>query len=262
MKIQKTEIICRDQPLSVEYCYRPGKKDEILYVHGLGCSKDDFIDAAHQENLRDYTLAGFDFPGCGNSPYPENTCLDIDDLVEITRMTVLQMSLGNAVIIGHSMGGLVALLYCERYPEGIKGFINIEGNLAPEDCFFSREAAQYTLPDFQKKVLPSLRLRLSCSPNRGLQRYADTMKRSSPKAFHDLCPSLVAYSDNGNLIERFLRLPIPKMFVYGSENRSLSYLPRLRKDCEVAEIADSGHFPAYDNPDGFYDAIANFLEKL
>jgi hypothetical protein len=46
--------------------------------------------------------------------------------------------------------------------------------------------------------------------------------------------SMVELSDRGGLLERFLALPLPKMFMYGQQNRSLSYLRRLAEDVDGA----------------------------
>ncbi|NIM17513.1 MAG: hypothetical protein GTO45_36330 [Candidatus Aminicenantes bacterium] len=64
------------------------------------------------------------------------------------------------------------------------------------------------------------------------------------------------------MIQRFLKLNVPKLFIYGSENRSLPYIPELRKGgCEVVEIPKSNHCPNYDNPEDFYQVITNFLKS-
>lgn len=263
METNKLEITYRDQAVRIAYFIRPGRKETILYLHGLGCSKNDFLEATNAGDLQDYTLVAFDFPGCGNSSYPENMALEIDDLVEITNIFVSRLSLGDLVVTGHSMGGLVALLYTEMYGEHVKGFINVEGNLAPEDRFISGEITKYTLEEFREAGFRNLRRKLPQSKNKGFQKYLETLERySSPKAFFDYCPSLVEYSDNGNLIQRFTQLEIPKIFVYGSQNKSLSYIPQLKnKGCEVVEIANSNHFPFHDNPQEFYEVISNFLQR-
>ncbi len=256
------EVFYKNCNLRIDYFLRRGEKETVVYLHGLGCSKNDFIEAFSRPELQDYTLVAFDFPGCGYSPYPEDLTLGIDDLVEITHLLISALSIENFVIIGHSMGGLVALLYVERYGEQVKGFINVEGNLAPEDCFFSREVAQHRFTDFTTILFKNIKHRLAHSPNRGFQKYAESLEKASEKAFFDFCPSLAAYSYLRNLLQRYITLKIPKLFVYGSENRTLSYLPTLRESgCEMVEIPQSNHFPGYDNPRAYYQAIASFLRN-
>lgn len=81
-----------------------------------------------------------------------------------------------------------------------------------------------------------------------------------PRAFFDNCPQLVEYSDHHHLLERFLGLPMPRYFMYGSENRHLSYLPELRaSDCMLLEIQNANHFPFYDSPAAFAQILAGCL---
>ena len=263
MEIKKLEITYRGEQLQIAYFIRPGPRETILYLHGLGCSKNDFLGATCTDELQAYTLIALDFPGCGKSPYPENMVLGIDDLVEITNTFVSRLSLANRVVIGHSMGGLVALLSIQRYDDHIRGFINVEGNLASEDCFISREVTQYSLSEFRETGFQNLKHTFSQSENKGFQQYVKTLERySCPKAIFDYSPSLVNYSDTGNLIQRFTQLRIPKIFIYGSENKPLSYIPQLKKKgCEVVEIPESNHFPFTDNPRDYYRVISTFLKK-
>jgi len=74
---------------------------------------------------------------------------------------------------------------------------------------------------------------------------------------------MAEYSIKGNLIERFIALPLPKLFVYGSENSNLAYLPKLRAaGISVIEIPNSNHWPVWDNPAECYKVIANFVAGL
>ena len=263
VEFNRLTIVYRERSLQIEYLLRRGQKEAVLYLQGLGCSKDDFIGATNIRELQSYTLAAFDFPGCGNSPYPENMTLGIDDLVEITDIVVSRLNLGDFAVIGHSMGGLVALLYAEEHGEQVKGFINVEGNLASEDCFFSRKVANYGSTGFTKEVLKNYQQKLAQSDNKGSREFAKALQSASEKALFYYASPLVDYSDNGNLIPRFTGLEIPKLFVYGSENRWLSYIPRLEDSgCEVVEIPDSGHFPGYDNPQAYYQVISDFICRL
>jgi len=257
------EVFYRDQPLQIQYLSRRGYEETILYLEGLGSSKEDFVGAAGVAELQGHSLLAFDFPGCGGSPYPDEATLGMDDLVEITNIVVARLDLDDFIIIGHSMGGLVGLLYAEKYVERVKGFVDVEGNLASEDCFFSRKIASRGLDGFTREALDRLQQGLAASSSRGLREYAKALSSASEKALVAYATSLVDYSDNGNLIPRFVKLGIPKAFVYGSENGGLSYIPRLRDGgCEVVEIPDSGHLPFYDNPEAYYQVIASFLDSL
>ena len=138
------EIIYRDQALKIGYFIRQGEKEAVLYFHGLGCSKDDFFPAMKADGLKGRKLIAFDFPGCGNSTYPKNMELGIDDLVEITGIIVSELDLMDFVIIGHSMGGLIGLIFSEKYCENVKAFINVEGNLSSVDSNISRRVAKHT----------------------------------------------------------------------------------------------------------------------
>jgi pimeloyl-ACP methyl ester carboxylesterase len=262
MHMQPLELMYKGRHFTIEYSCRRGRNGTVLYLHGLGCSKNDFREAFHRPELEAYTLLAFDFPGCGDSPYPEHAALGIDDLVEITHLVLAALRIKKAVLIGHSMGGLVGLLFAERYNAVVEGFINVEGNLAPEDCFFSRAVAQSDYQQFVTTSFPALKRRLAQEPQIGLRIYAKTLEQASASAYFELAPSLVEYSDHGNLVQRFTALSIPTLFMYGSAKQQLSYLPRLKEsDCEVAEIPTSGHFPFHDNPLAFYRAVAAFLQE-
>jgi len=261
MQPEVVELTYKNCKFRIAYLLRRTPEMAVVFLHGLGCSKRDFQDAFGYPELADYTLLTFDFPGCGDSPYPENLTLNIDYLVEITHRVLSALHVKDIILIGHSMGGLVALLYAERYHTSVRGFINVEGNLSSEDCFFSRAVAQSAFSDFTTTLFPELQNRLKHAANRGFREYAANLEKANKKAYYDYSPSLVEYSDTGNLLERYLALAIPKLFVYGAENRALSYLPQLtERGCALVEIPASNHFPFHDNPAAFYHTIASFLE--
>jgi hypothetical protein len=73
---------------------------------------------------------------------------------------------------------------------------------------------------------------------------------------------MVQLLDNAALMEKFLALPCPRMFMYGEQNRSLTYLPRLAaRGVQLAEIARSGHFPRYSNAPEMWSRIAAFQRQ-
>jgi len=160
------------------------------------------------------------------------------------------------------MGGLVALLYAERNLDKIAGFVNVEGNLAPEDCMFTREVVPHSYSHFEKVVFPRIKQTLAAKAGRGFAQHLRVLEKANSRAYYDYSFQTVEYSDYGNLLERFLGLPLPKCFLYGSQNRHLSYLQRLfESDCTVIEIPNAGHFLFYDEPNDYAAALASFARK-
>lgn len=81
-----------------------------------------------------------------------------------------------------------------------------------------------------------------------------------PGAVRGIFESMVELSDHGDLMTRFLSIQSPKMFMYGEQNSSLSYLGQLAENgVELAEISQCGHFPMYSNPPEMWDRITDFM---
>lgn len=260
---QQRQISHRGIEFPVSYFIRPGSAGSLLYIHGVGASKRDFLGSANQDDLRNYTIAAFDLPGCGQTPYLADRGWRVEDLVEITDQVVSVLGLGSLVITGHSLGGLVGLLYAREYPAKVKGLVNIEGNLGPEDCFLTREIARLSFSDFLSTGhLYQLKVKFANAPHQGARTWAEALgSQGTARALYDYAVSIVDWSDNSDLLGMFEGLPIPKAFVYGSANNHLSYLARLRKgDASVIEVPDSGHWPHLDNPQYFYRALLHFLK--
>ena len=74
---------------------------------------------------------------------------------------------------------------------------------------------------------------------------------------------MVHLSDHGDLMTRFLNLPFPKMFMYGEQNKTLSYLDHIETHgVHLSEIPECGHFPMYANPPAMWRDIVQFLNQI
>jgi pimeloyl-ACP methyl ester carboxylesterase len=233
----------------------------VLYLHGLGGSKADFFAAADPDGLPGYSLLAFDFPGCGESPAAGKP-LTVDELVALSRGFLAARGVAGCTVIGHSMGGLTGLLLATRHPARVTRFITVEGNLAPEDCFISRRVVPYSADEFERTGLVDLERDLSASTKSGDAWYGAHLRgNAQPLVFYHYCRSIVEHSDEDPLLADFIRLDIPRLLVYGAENRGLTYLATLAAaGVPVCEVPGSGHFPAHSNPEAYYSALREFLE--
>ncbi|MDO8609202.1 MAG: hypothetical protein Q7R95_01520, partial [bacterium] len=83
------------------------------------------------------------------------------------------------------------------------------------------------------------------------------------KSYHNYSFQTVKYSATGELLEYYLSIGIPRIFIYAEENKNLSYIPELvRNNMDIREISNSNHFVFYDNPLELYNVIGDFINTL
>ncbi len=182
--------------------------------------------------------------------------------VRTTLLVLDALEMPRAHMLGHSLGGLTALMLAREVPERVASFFDIEGNVAPEDCFLSRQIISHPA-DTPESFLSEFQARVRARPEYGTAVYGAGMRaKVNPEVVGPIFRSMVAVSDSEPLLEQMAELPCPKAFVYGVQNRHLSYLPRLAAlGIEPVEIAHSAHFPMYSNPPALWDALSAFLAR-
>jgi pimeloyl-ACP methyl ester carboxylesterase len=101
------------------------------------------------------------------------------------------------------------------------------------------------------------------SPFYSSARYAASLRHKvRADAVRGIFESMVHLSDQGDLMSKFLALPCLRMFMYGEQNFSLSYLGSLAANgVEVTKIAHSAHFPMYSNPIAMWQRISEFQTR-
>jgi pimeloyl-ACP methyl ester carboxylesterase len=204
----------------------------------------------------------YDAPGCGATRCSDLTAVSIPFLVAVATEVLRARGIERYHLVGHSMGGLTALMLADHDPSKVAGFVNIEGNLAPEDCFLSRQITSHPHDD-PREFLARFADRVWSSRYYSSSLYASSLPyKIRAEAVRPIFESMVDLSDHGDLLERFLALPAPKMFLYGEQNNSLSYLTRLAENgVELAEISHSAHFPMYSNAPEMWSRITDFVVR-
>jgi pimeloyl-ACP methyl ester carboxylesterase len=239
-------------------------KPPILFLHGFGSCKEDLADLVIHPSLQKHGFIAFDAPGCGHSTNHLLSATDIPFLVATAEAVLDYFQITTFHLIGHSMGGLTALILAHAKQNRVLSFIDIKGNLAPEDCFLSRQIFTFSTDDAEA-FFDEFIDRTRKAQSYGSALYASTLRaRVRAGAVRPIFESMVHLSDCGELMEKFLGLPCPKMFMFGEENRGLSYLGRLEVEegVELAMVERSGHFPMYSNPVEMYRRIAAFLDRI
>ncbi|BCS02619.1 alpha/beta fold hydrolase [Aspergillus luchuensis] len=261
-------LTVNDHPLKLSTLYRPGPKPAILFLHGFGSCKEDLHDLVYLPSLRDHTLIAYDAPGCGASEYyGPSSDLTISFLVATAQAVLKQFHITSFYLIGHSTGALTGLMLAASLPPTqyqLLAFINIEGTLSPENCFFTRslytDLVKSTPSSSPEDDLQKLIAHAHSTPGYSHALYASLLpSRVRPEAVRPLVTSAVELSWK-NLLGRFLRLSCPLMYMFGDQNREVSFLSQLEmKGVELAQIPTSGHFPMYSNPAKMLRRIEGFF---
>lgn len=96
-----------------------GAGNTLVFLHGFTESADIWNDFS--ENLsKYYSILTIDLPGHGNSEAlnGEHT---MEEMAHIVKSVLDFNNIKNCLIVGHSMGGYVALAFAEAFPEYLKG---------------------------------------------------------------------------------------------------------------------------------------------
>lgn len=262
MQTETLDLSVGGSALRIAALRRPGKLTPLVCLHGFGSTKEDYADLALRSDFDGRDLVLLDAPGCGGSTIDDAEALSIPFLVETAIAACDALGVDRFHLSGHSMGGLTALMLAHVHPDRVLSFIDIEGNVAPEDCFLSRQIIDHTTDDADA-FLHGFIERVSRRPEYGSRLYTAALPlKVRAAAVRPIFKSMVALSDDAPLMEILAELRCPKMFIHGEQNRHLSYLHNLPGiGVEVVEIPFSGHFPMYSNPPALWASMAGFLSR-
>ena len=87
---------------------------DVVLLHGWG-QNIDMMKPVGDALQKDYLITIIDLPGHGLSEEPE-TAWQLDDFVEMLKQLLDELKIKKPILIGHSFGGKISLLYASRYP--------------------------------------------------------------------------------------------------------------------------------------------------
>lgn len=99
-----------------------GKRTTVVLIHGLGSSAKMWQDVTPKIN--DARVISIDLLGFGNSPKPDWLMYKVGQQASSLRRTLLKLGCyDNIILVGHSLGALVAIEYARKYSFGINNVI-------------------------------------------------------------------------------------------------------------------------------------------
>ena len=237
---------------------RTGTGPELVWIHGLGESSTSFDPVVAR--LPGFSHALVDLPGYGRSPWPDAP----SELEETAaHLAAWLRDRPPAVVIGHSMGGVLATMIAER--DAARKIIDIDGNLSVGDCTFSSQAAAYRDEDFESYGFAEMRARIYVDgmTQPALRGYHAAMCFASPRVFHRQAADLVALSIGGTLAPRLAAVRVPALFVAGVPDGICADSRALldHHGVDWIGIEPAGHWVYLDQLERFVDVVASFASS-
>ena len=117
----------------------PGERPTLVLIHGLVGSLDYFAPA---ERIPEARVLAPDLLGYGSRREVPTEDLSLAAQAERVARVIDRTPGGPLWLLGHSMGGAVAVLAAQLRRERIAGLIDVEGNLTERDCYWSGKIAR------------------------------------------------------------------------------------------------------------------------
>ncbi len=98
-----------------------GEGRPIVFVHGLGAQLHQFRHTLFNRFGQGYRLIALDRPGSGYSVRAKGATGRLPEQAEIVSRFIEELGLEKPLVVGHSLGGAVALTLAVEHPDAISG---------------------------------------------------------------------------------------------------------------------------------------------
>lgn len=218
----------------------PRKGPTLLFLHASGESRTVWTPIFTQLRPKHWQLAAPDLRGHGESGRAQAYC--IEDFINDGHQIINRLKGRPLVVVGSSIGGLLALLLAKRYPLLIDGLVLLD-------------APSYVAPPAQEPES---------------QSFMETITKKL-NAFSFVDPQLASGQLENEILAQPARLAeaarsvsVPTLFLYGSRSTEIGEktLRELRRDIPHVEIGKVDASLARDNPQLVSERIASFVPTL
>lgn len=244
----------------------------ILFIHGNSLNAKTFI---NQFNLIDnIPLVAINLPGHGNSFRPEipDVTYNIPEFVQIIQQIVSELKIGNLILVGHSLGGHIAI-ECLKVMESLKGLF-IFGTppitVPPmmEEMFLPNpQLANLFNPDLNQSEAMSLAAEMVLPINTYQNDFVKYILNTDPNFRKGIATS-IGEGKFENEIEILKNSKVPVVILHGEKDKIVNsnYLrsidPMLLWNQRIHLIKEAGHSPQLETPQEFNKLLCDFYSDL
>ena len=268
---------------TIAYAEEGSGEKTLLFIHGLSSTLD-----AWKKNIQglkdDYRCIAVDLPGYGKSSR-NSTNYSLSDYGGMLQEFIKKKDLKNVILVGHSMGGQIAMHTVLNYPEDFQKLILIAP--AGIETFTEQEAtlmkASYTpvmvVNTTNDQILANYKLNFFEFPEDAQQMVDDRIRIKSAQdfpAYAEVVVNNIHAMLDEPVIDRIKEINIPVLMIWGANDmlipnkylhpsESIENLIKLSEekfsDLEVEVIDKAGHFVNFEKAEEVNSEIREFLKN-
>jgi pimeloyl-ACP methyl ester carboxylesterase len=268
----------RDQREVVLYYETRGKGAPIILLHGFG---GNIYSWRHliEPLSKDHELILIDLKGFGKSPKPHDKYYEVRDQAELIYKFIVAHKLTNLTLIGHSLGGGVALLTALKLLKERTGSLR-------QLVLIDTAAYKQDLPDFinvlRTPVLGPLITSIFSDKQKvrmilkkayyddsqitedQVTAYAAPLRSAGGRYALIRTAKLIIPADIQQISDTYKDISVPTLILWGRQDKivPLQIGQHLHKDIASSElivIENCGHIPHEERPKDAVNAISRFL---
>jgi pimeloyl-ACP methyl ester carboxylesterase len=237
----------------------------LVFVHGAGLDHSWWGLQSRYFGYHGFNVLAVDLPAHGRSAGPPLT--SIGEMADWIGKVLDGKKIPAAVVVGHSMGALIALEFAARYPQRAEkiALIGVACPMKVSEGFL--DAARRNDPaayDMETIWGHAAQVPLAGNPNPGMWMYGDMLARLARLAPGVLHADLAACNAYAGGMDAAARLKCPVLFVLGARDlmappRAAQDLARAIANAKTVTIGASGHSLMAEAPDATLDALVAFV---
>lgn len=240
----------------------------VVMLHGIGADGRLWQPQRVPFAARGYEAVPLDFPGYGTRPPVD--ALDFEAMAADVEAAIAARGLRRPVLLGHSMGGMVAQTMLRRRPDAYAAAIlcatspafgNPSGDFQREFVAARLKPLEEgrTLADTAPVMLAAL---TGPSGTRFRALAIEALSATPPATFRAAVHALVTFDERGNLAA--IRVPVLCLAGEVDTNAPAPMMQRMAGKIPGAAyicLPGTGHLPNIEAPDAFDAAILDFLDR-
>lgn len=215
----------------------------------------------------EYSLLAPDLPGFGDAAPPEVSSYTVDAYANEVAQFIAENRVGQYVLVGHSMGGKIALALAARQPAGLVGVALLSPSppspepMTDEDRLSSVKA--YGKASEAEKVLRTITVRPVSAPDQ--QQIIRDNLRSTRLAYD----AWLLHGSREDISARMCTVQVPCTILAGDQDAVMSpsvhgreTLPLLPEGTPLEIISGAGHLLPYEAPQEVAGLLRSFARKI